>query len=626
MAKKANNPKDYRAERKARIAKKSKKTKIRLSDDQLDKLGKVLGYVFGIGIVVALIAGLFSHFGVVQKLTTAVKVEDKKYSVAEYNYFYTAVFLNTYNQAYSYDSQYGEGMGKLFSGYDITVSPDLQTTKIEDLDHSAEEGTTSSGEEGTTSATTTEKTEKTVTYTEFFHEQTVEAMEQQAYYLKKAAEAGIEFDDDMQADVDEQIETLKGYADSNKYSLSRYIALQYGKGLNEKMVRKILEEQAVVTAYLEDRDEKLGETITDEEIEAVFNEDPSKYQVVNLRIFAFPLEASYTADSQSEPVVPDYTDDEQRARANEFVSRLTDEKSFIELTREYAPLDEQEILEDENATEAAYSDKEMVKNNVNEEAADWAFSAQANEYKAFETDTYIYVLYVKKAAFRNEETLKNVRHILVKYDSDEASIINDLPENANYYDLAIEYANNGIPEDTTGTSSGEPTTGVTDSEEILYKQSQYLEKVGRIISQYLTADEQTEEVFATLADENSDDTYTTKDGGGETSGGLIEKVGRGAYVPEFEAWCYDENRQPGEIGVIKSDYGYHIMYFVSAEKEPEWKATIRAEKVEKLNKGIEETDQEAYKDTAKVTFLCEKWAFKKAEKFVIEFHERINKQ
>ena len=155
MAKKANNPKDYRAERKARIAKKSKKTKIRLSDDQLDKLGKVLGYVFGIGIVVALIAGLFSHFGVVQKLTTAVKVEDKKYSVAEYNYFYTAVFLNTYNQAYSYDSQYGEGMGKLFSGYDITVSPDLQTTKIEDLDHSAEEGATSSGEEGTTSATTT---------------------------------------------------------------------------------------------------------------------------------------------------------------------------------------------------------------------------------------------------------------------------------------------------------------------------------------------------------------------------------------------------------------------------------------------------------------------------------------
>ena len=137
-------------------------------------------------------------------------------------------------------------------------------------------------------------------------------MEQQAYYLKKAAEAGIEFNDDMQADVDEQIETLKGYADSNKYSLSRYIALQYGKGLNEKIVRKILEEQAVVTAYLEDRDEKLGETITDEEIEAVFNEDPSKYQVVNLRIFAFPLEASYTADSQSEPVVPDYTDDEQR--------------------------------------------------------------------------------------------------------------------------------------------------------------------------------------------------------------------------------------------------------------------------------------------------------------------------
>jgi hypothetical protein len=34
-------------------------------------------------------------------------------------------------------------------------------------------------------------------------------------------------------------------------------------------------------------------------------------------------------------------------------------------------------------------------------------------------------------------------------------------------------------------------------------------------------------------------------------------------VPAFNDWCFDEAREPGHSGIVKTEYGYHVMYFVS---------------------------------------------------------------
>jgi hypothetical protein len=34
-------------------------------------------------------------------------------------------------------------------------------------------------------------------------------------------------------------------------------------------------------------------------------------------------------------------------------------------------------------------------------------------------------------------------------------------------------------------------------------------------------------------------------------------------VKNFENWSTDDSRQYGDTGIVESDYGYHIMYFVS---------------------------------------------------------------
>ena len=33
-------------------------------------------------------------------------------------------------------------------------------------------------------------------------------------------------------------------------------------------------------------------------------------------------------------------------------------------------------------------------------------------------------------------------------------------------------------------------------------------------------------------------------------------------VSSFNDWCFDESRQTGNTGIIESQYGYHVMYFV----------------------------------------------------------------
>ena len=78
------------------------------------------------------------------------------------------------------------------------------------------------------------------------------------------------------------------------------------------------------------------------------------------------------------------------------------------------------------------------------------------------------------------------------------------------------------------------------------------------------AGEATEESFAALANENSEDP------GSSTNGGLYEDVYPGQMVDSFDAWCFDEARQPGDTGIVKTDYGYHVMYFVSKGEEIFW--------------------------------------------------------
>ncbi len=83
-----------------------------------------------------------------------------------------------------------------------------------------------------------------------------------------------------------------------------------------------------------------------------------------------------------------------------------------------------------------------------------------------------------------------------------------------------------------------------------------------ILDAWLAGDK-TEDSFALLANEKSEDP------GSNTNGGLYQNVYMGQMVEPFETWCFDESRQYGDYGLVKTSYGYHVMYYVGSS--PMWK-------------------------------------------------------
>jgi len=107
-----------------------------------------------------------------------------------------------------------------------------------------------------------------------------------------------------------------------------------------------------------------------------------------------------------------------------------------------------------------------------------------------------------------------------------------------------------IPEGGTKSEDGTKVTYSDEEWEACRKEAQAL------LDQYL-AGEKTAEAFGALANAHSDD-----NNGKVTNGGLYEDVYLGQMVKPFEEWIFDGSRQVGETGLVKTEYGYHVMYFV----------------------------------------------------------------
>ena len=92
------------------------------------------------------------------------------------------------------------------------------------------------------------------------------------------------------------------------------------------------------------------------------------------------------------------------------------------------------------------------------------------------------------------------------------------------------------------------------------------QKAEDLLAQWKAGDA-TEDSFAELANENS------ADSGSNTNGGLYSQVHQGQMVDAFNDWCFDPARKAGDTGIVETDYGYHIMYFVGTDL-PYWQVQV----------------------------------------------------
>lgn len=178
------------------------------------------------------------------------------------------------------------------------------------------------------------------------------------------------------------------------------------------------------------------------------------------------------------------------------------------------------------------------------------------------------------------EDYRSLMEIIMLGNEYYSSLVEGLTATADevsaYYDENVEtFDSYGIAKDDTPATinvrhiliqpEGEKA-GADENGTAVYSEEQMAEahaKAQQLLDAWKQG-EATEDSFAALVADN------TADSGSATTGGLYTDVTPGRMVTEFNDWCFDPARKPGETGLVETSFGVHIMYFVSASEKTYW--------------------------------------------------------
>ena len=98
----------------------------------------------------------------------------------------------------------------------------------------------------------------------------------------------------------------------------------------------------------------------------------------------------------------------------------------------------------------------------------------------------------------------------------------------------------------------------------------------------------------------------TEDPGSAETGGLYENVKTGDMVEEFDAWCFDESRKYGDTGIVRTTYGYHVMFY--SGEEALWiyesREAVRSELIsEFVTAAVEDNEMQADYEKMMLSFI-----------------------
>ena len=148
---------------------------------------------------------------------------------------------------------------------------------------------------------------------------------------------------------------------------------------------------------------------------------------------------------------------------------------------------------------------------------------------------------------------------------EESGITKESGLNSTVRHILIEPESIATDDAADATDATDPTADTQTEQAAELDWDGCLAKAESILNEWKNG-EATEEKFAELANTHS------ADGGSNTTGGLYSNVNVNAgFVEPFTAWATDSERKTGDTGIVKTEFGYHIMYFVSGESY--WKQT-----------------------------------------------------
>lgn len=342
---------------------------------------------------------------------------------------------------------------------------------------------------------------------------------------------GFTLSDEDKASIDSQLSTMSTYAALYGYSnLNGYLQAMYGNGANEEIVRSYFEACYTAQAYQNAVSEGLEYTAAD--IEAKDAENAAAFSSFSYNSYYLAANKFLEGGVEGEDGTFTYSDEEQAAAveaAKAAAQSLTSANDVEQFDKAIAALDIN--AEVENAASTASNNtsydyvnsviQSWVTDSKREEGDMTVIPSTTTDEDGKETINGYYAVYFS-GRDDNEMLLQNVRHILTKFEG--------------------------------GTTDESGNTTYSDEEKAAAKET------AEAIYADWQAGEATEESFAALANEKSDD-------GDGTTGGLYENVYPGQMVANFNDWCFDEARGVGDTAIVETEYGYHIMYYVGASEQ-----------------------------------------------------------
>ena len=471
-------------------------------------------------------------------------VDGQKISIGMYDYYYASI-VSYYEQYASY-------------GY-----YSLDTTK----DYSKQYTTDDDGNK--------------VSWQKFFETEALKEVEQITTYYSKALEEGVTLTSAQKKTIEKQISTLKDSASQNDVSLDQYIKANFGTYCSEDTIRIMLEQYYLSANY---KGKFKSETkVTDNDVDKYYNDHKNDYKKIEFYYIASPYDAT-----------DDNSKNESIKTAEKIMAKMKDKKSVIALVPEVyssyidsqvkSSMEQDSTLTEKKAREEAVKSYESnVVTTVSgsdspfdDKMNTWLFSDDtkvgSKKYYIDESAGYIYiVLKTSKASVEEDETY-TVRHILVAPESGSNS-----------------------------SSSTSEKTEYTDEQWAAAKK-----KADSILAKFNKTDK-SEYEFAKLAEQYSTDSASTSSGSNDSFGGLYESVTLGQMVPDFEKWSIDDSRKYGDTGIVKSDYGYHIMFFIN--DCPEYQSKIIAQiKSDRLSNMIDKAEVKVHENAIKKAVDKEKAA------------------
>lgn len=458
---------------------------------KLRKANRLYGGIAVLFVVVAVVL-LLVNSGVLYRDPDAVTIGGENYSAAQVNYYYQGLYNSIANAGY----------------YSVDTSKPLNQQNLNDTDklllHVTDEGD--------------------VTWDQFLRDYAIEQLSTNVMAAREAEANGHGADDDIKAEVQDTLDSIKTSVKSNGYSLKSYLKAVYGQGMTPSVFEGMLTLEEVASHYKQHYQEDL--TYTTDQLEQRYQEDPSAFDVANYEYIYFKGSAASTTDADGNTVQP--TEEESAAAkaaaaeaAAAALERYQNGETLLAISKDYEEL-------------GTYSSVDAGSNNGSAMSA-WVFDAArtAGEGAVVTDDPNSYVV-VFHSSGREEYNSVDVRHILFRVDT------SSLDSSSETYDADLQ--------------------ALKDAAKA---------KAEDALAQW-QANGATEDAFAALANELSDD------GGSNTNGGLYTEIVKGQMVTEFNDWCFDASRKTGDTGIVYNEgsyTGYHVMYFVG-EDIPAWQVSV----------------------------------------------------